>query len=231
MPFVPLCFFVVQNQKNITHKKLYLSNKNMKIICIGRNYVDHILELNNVVDRGRPVVFMKPDTALLTDGKPFYYPEWTKDLHYELEIVLRICKNGRHIQPEFAHTYFDQLTVGIDFTARDLQEQLKAKGQPWELAKSFDHAAVIGQMRPTSQYDLAHLEFELTQNDKIVQQGDSRLMLFDFVTIICFVSQYFTLKTGDLIFTGTPAGVGAVQIGDQLHGTLQGETLLTCAVL
>ncbi len=202
----------------------------MKILCIGRNYAEHARELGNPVERGRPVVFMKPDTALLTEGKPFYYPEWTKNLHYELEIVLRICKNGRHIQPEFAHTYFDQLTVGIDFTARDWQDELKAKGQPWELAKAFDHSAVIGQFRPTNNYDLTHLDFQLWLNEQLVQQGDSRLMLFDFATIISFVSQFFTLRTGDLIFTGTPAGVGAVKIGDQLRGTLQAETLLSFAV-
>ncbi|PSR14184.1 MAG: 2-hydroxyhepta-2,4-diene-1,7-dioate isomerase [Bacteroidetes bacterium] len=192
----------------------------MKIICIGRNYAEHARELNNDIP-DQPVVFMKPASALLVGRKPFYYPEFTKDLHFETEIVLKIGKNGRHVQPEFALEYIEEISLGIDFTARDIQSQLKAKGQPWELAKAFDGSAVIGDFVSLDQLPgLSNIEFYLEKNGKQVQHGFSKDMLFSFADIICFVSQYFKLQMGDYIYTGTPAGVGPVQPGDELRGFL-----------
>lgn len=192
----------------------------MKIICIGRNYAEHARELGNVVPE-QPVVFLKPATAMLVNGKPLYYPSFTQDLHYELEVVLKVAKNGRHVQPEFAAGYYEEIGLGIDFTARDLQQTLKSKGQPWELAKAFDGSAVIGDFVPLSELpDPANIEFQLTKNGEVVQHGFTRDVLFSFEDIIVFVSQYFKLQMGDLIFTGTPAGVGPVTIGDQLEGWL-----------
>ena len=206
----------------------------MKIICIGRNYAEHAKELNNPVP-SRPVVFMKPASALLVNDKPFYYPEFTQDIHHELELVLKIGKNGRHVQPEFALDYIQEIGLGIDFTARDLQSELKAKGQPWELAKGFDGSAVLGRfVTPNELPGLSNLEFYLEKNGERVQHGFSKDMLFSFQDIICFVSQYFKLQMGDLIYTGTPAGVGPVAIGDELRGFLMTpggpQELLRCDV-
>lgn len=196
----------------------------MKIICIGRNYAEHAKELNNPVP-DQPVVFMKPASALLVNRKPLYYPEFTKDLHYEAELVLKIGKNGRHIQPEFALDYIQEVGVGIDFTARDIQAQLKAKGQPWELAKGFDGSAVIGDFVDVAQLPgLSNIEFYLEKNGQRVQHGHTKDMLFSFEDILCFVSQYFKLQMGDLIYTGTPAGVGPVQVGDTLRGYIVTRT-------
>lgn len=200
----------------------------MNIICIGRNYAEHAAELKNAVP-DRPVVFMKPPSALLVNNKPFYYPDFTKDLHYECEIVLKICKNGRHVQKEFAASYFDQLGLGIDLTARDLQSELKKKGHPWEIAKGFDHSAVLGKMVKKEMVNTSNVEFKLMKNDLVVQHGFSREMLFSFEDIICYVSQYFKLHIGDYIFTGTPKGVGPVTIGDIFKGVLmtkEGEKTL-----
>lgn len=205
----------------------------MKIICIGRNYVDHAKELNNPVP-DRPVVFMKPPSALLVNDKPLYYPDFTRELHYEVELVLKICKNGRHVQPEFAEDYFQEMALGIDFTARDLQNDLKSKGQPWELAKGFDGSAALSGFVPLHKLNRHSIGFSLRKNGKVVQKGNSRDMIFSFTDIIVFVSQYIKLQMGDLIFTGTPAGVGPVKIGDQLQGSLEGKDqvfdLLSCAI-
>ncbi|MCX6197923.1 MAG: fumarylacetoacetate hydrolase family protein [Bacteroidetes bacterium] len=192
----------------------------MKIICIGRNYSEHAKELKNEIP-DKPVVFLKPQTALLKDNKPFYYPEWTKDLHYETELVLKICKQGKYIDEKFARKYFDEVTVGIDFTARDLQSQQKAKGLPWEIAKAFDNSAVIGEFRKANGSD--GFNFCMKLNGTEVQKGNTNDMMFSFEKIIVYASQFFTLQTGDMIFTGTPAGVGAVKIGDRLEGFLETE--------
>jgi 2-keto-4-pentenoate hydratase/2-oxohepta-3-ene-1,7-dioic acid hydratase in catechol pathway len=198
----------------------------MKIFCIGRNYVDHISELNNEIPEA-PVVFMKPQTALLTGNKPFYYPNFTKNLHYECEIVLRICKNGRSVQEKFANTYYDAVTVGIDFTARDLQDHQKAGRLPWEIAKAFDHSAVIGQWKEINEDDKkTPMQFSLQKNNELVQSGHSGQMMYNFDRIIAYISIYFSLNTGDLIFTGTPKGVGPVQIGDVLSAKLADTELL-----
>lgn len=191
----------------------------MKILCIGRNYEEHARELNNPVPEC-PVVFMKPASAMLVGGKPFYYPEFTKDLHYEGEIVLKIAKNGRHVQREFARDYFNEIAFGIDFTARDLQSELKKKGHPWELAKAFDGSAVLSEFIPLDRVDRDAIEFQLSKNGEVVQHGNTRDMIFSFEDIIVFVSQYFKLLMGDLIFTGTPAGVGPVVPGDTLDGSI-----------
>jgi 2-keto-4-pentenoate hydratase/2-oxohepta-3-ene-1,7-dioic acid hydratase in catechol pathway len=206
----------------------------MKIICIGRNYADHAKELNNAVP-SRPVVFMKPPSALLREGKPFYHPEFSNDIHHELEIVLKVVKNGRYVQPEFASSYYQQIGLGIDFTARDLQSELKEKGHPWEIAKGFDHSAVIGDFVDIGTIeDKKNIEFYLHKNGERVQHGFTKDLLFPFDDIIVYVSQFFRLQMGDLIFTGTPAGVSAVKIGDQLEGflvTKGGEKkLLRCAI-
>lgn len=205
----------------------------MKIICIGRNYAEHARELNNPVPE-QPVVFMKPASALLVNNKPLYYPEFTKDLHYELELVVKIARNGKHVQPEFAADYYQEVALGIDFTARDLQSELKAAGKPWELAKGFDGSAALSPFVPLAQLNHKAMEFELWKNAERVQHGNSKDMLFRIEEIIVFVSQYFKLQMGDLIFTGTPAGVGSVQIGDVLRGRLHTRTgvidLLECAI-
>jgi 2-keto-4-pentenoate hydratase/2-oxohepta-3-ene-1,7-dioic acid hydratase in catechol pathway len=195
----------------------------MKIICIGRNYADHAKELNNAVPE-KPVWFMKPDTALLKDNAPFYYPEFTKDLHYECELVLRVGKAGRHIDEAFASGYIDQLSLGIDFTARDVQDEKKKKGLPWEEAKAFDGSAVLGKLLPAAQFPLPLL-FTLEKNGETVQYGNTEHMLFSPEKILAYVSQFVTLKVGDLIYTGTPAGVGPVKIGDCLRGKI-GEDVL-----
>ena len=202
----------------------------MKIICIGRNYVDHIEELQNERP-AEPVVFMKPDSAILLKQHPFVIPEFSEDIHHEIEIIVKISKVGKYIEPKFAHKYYDEISVGIDFTARDLQAKLKAKGLPWEKAKAFDGSAVIGDFLPKEQFSsLENITFELTNNDKSVQIGDSSLMLWNIDELISHVSQYFTLKIGDIIFTGTPAGVAAVQPDDVLEGFLEGHKLFRIQV-
>ena len=197
----------------------------MKIICIGRNYAEHAKEMKSEVPT-EPVFFMKPDTALLKDNEPFYFPDFTKDLHHEIEVVLKISKVGKHIAEAFAHKYYEELSLGIDFTARDLQAQCKAKGLPWEKAKSFDGSAPIGKFVKKSELgDLHNLHFDLSINNELRQKGNTNDLLFSFDKVIAYVSQFVTLKVGDLIYTGTPEGVGPVAIGDKLKGTLNGEEL------
>jgi acylpyruvate hydrolase len=198
----------------------------MKIIAIGRNYAAHAKELNNPVPT-TPVIFMKPDTAVLKDNKPFYIPDFSSDIHYELEVVLKIAKEGKHIQEKFAANYYEEIGLGIDFTARDIQSRHKEKGLPWELAKSFDNSAAISAFIPkTSLENIYDFDFELKINEEIRQKGNTKNLLFSFEKIIEFVSQYITLKKGDLIFTGTPEGVGQVLAGDHLEAWLNGEKLL-----
>ncbi|WP_129717783.1 fumarylacetoacetate hydrolase family protein [Pedobacter sp. SYP-B3415] len=202
----------------------------MKIIAIGRNYAEHARELNNPVPTV-PVIFLKPDTAVLKDNRPFYLPDFSDDVHYELEVVLKVCKEGKHIAEKFASSYYDEIGLGVDFTARDLQSKHKEKGLPWELAKAFDNSAPVSRFLPKTEFsDLYQLQFELEVNGEIRQHGDTSLLLFSFEQIISFVSKYITMKKGDLIFTGTPAGVGRVQAGDQLKGRLMGHELLNFAV-
>ena len=202
----------------------------MKIIAVGRNYVDHAKELNNPVPE-KPVIFMKPDTAVLKDNKDFYFPEFSKDVHYEVEVVIRICNEGKHVNKKFAHKYYDAVGLGIDFTARDVQADHKAKGLPWELAKSFDHSAVISELIPKSEFtDLNALSFSLNKNQETVQQGNTKDMIFGYDDLIVFISQFITLRKGDLIYTGTPVGVGPVQIGDKLEGFLEGKSMFTCHI-
>lgn len=198
----------------------------MKIICIGRNYAAHIEELKNETP-GNPVVFLKPDTALLKNGAAFFYPDFSKNIHHEAELVLKISKEGKYIQKQFAHRYFEEIGLGIDFTARDLQDQCKAKGLPWEIAKGFNGSAPIGDFLPVTEFkDMKDIDFHLTINGETRQKGNTGMMLFDFGTIIEYVSQFFTLKKGDLIYTGTPAGVGPVQIGDHLVGYIGTQKML-----
>jgi len=198
----------------------------MKIICIGRNYAEHAKELNNEVP-DEPVIFMKPKNALLIPDKPLYYPEFTDDLQYECELVVKIHKNGKYIQERFARKYYNETSVGLDFTARDLQQRQKAKGLPWEIAKSFDASAAVGSfITLTPDVDLNNIDFELKLNDETVQHGNSRDMIFSINKIIEHVSKYFTLNIGDLIFTGTPAGVGSLTVYDKLEGYINGEKLL-----
>jgi len=199
----------------------------MKIICIGRNYVAHAEELKNEIPE-EPVLFMKPDSSLLRNNDPFYIPEWTKEVHHEIELVIKISRIGKNIEKRFAHRYFDEIGIGIDFTARDVQQKLKEKGLPWEKAKAFDQAAVISTVfiDKTVIPDQHKISFKLLINDKVVQVGNSELMIFSFEEIISNVSKYVTLKIGDLIYTGTPAGVGPVKIGDHLEGFLEDKKLL-----
>lgn len=201
----------------------------MKIICVGRNYSEHARELNNAVPEA-PMLFMKPETAVLQEGKPFYYPEFSKNIHYELEIVLRICKTAKCVGKEFAANYYDRIALGLDFTARDLQDQLKLKGHPWEIAKGFDGSAVIGSWLPIDAYKNRNIDFKLLKNGVLAQEGHSDDMIFDFDTLVSYASQFFTLKQGDLIFTGTPAGVGPIQIGDLLEGLLEDKPVLKCQI-
>jgi 2-keto-4-pentenoate hydratase/2-oxohepta-3-ene-1,7-dioic acid hydratase in catechol pathway len=199
----------------------------MKIICIGRNYVAHINELENEIP-DEPVFFMKPDSSLLRNNDPFYIPDWTNEVHHEIELVIKINRIGKNIEKRFANRYYDEVGLGIDFTARDVQNKLKAKGLPWEKAKAFDNAAVLGNtfFKKTDLMDPEAISFKLDINGKTVQVGNSQLMLFGFDAIIEQVSKYVTLKIGDLIYTGTPAGVGPVKIGDHLEGYFEGEKLL-----
>lgn len=202
----------------------------MKIICIGRNYTNHIEELQNERPT-EPVVFMKPDSAVLLKQHPFVIPEFSEDIHHEIELIVKINKVGKYIDPKFAHKYYDEISVGIDFTARDLQEKLKQKGLPWEKAKAFDGSAVIGDFLPKTQFSsLENITFELTNNSKTVQKGSSNMMLWKIDELISYVSQYFTLKIGDIIFTGTPEGVAAVKPDDVLEGFLEGKKLFRIQV-
>jgi 2-keto-4-pentenoate hydratase/2-oxohepta-3-ene-1,7-dioic acid hydratase in catechol pathway len=198
----------------------------MKIICIGRNYVAHAKELNNDVPTS-PVFFMKPDSALVISNRPFFYPDFSNDVHHELEVVIRIDRLGRSIEEKYASRYFSEIGLGVDFTARDLQAQQKAKGLPWEIAKGFDYSAPISEFFPISKFkDIHNLGFRLDINGKTVQDGNTNLMIFSFENIIAYVSRFMTLKTGDLIYTGTPAGVGPVAINDRLEAYLEGEKLM-----
>ena len=202
----------------------------MKIICIGRNYTDHIAELENEKPEN-PVVFLKPDTAILLKGQPFFIPDFSQDVHHEVEVLVRINRIGKHIQPKFAHKYYDEIGLGVDFTARDLQAQLKAKGLPWEKAKGFDGAAVVGKwVAKTELPQVDELQFSLRKNGETVQAGNTALMLWKIDELIAYVSQFFTLKIGDIIFTGTPAGVGPVAINDVLVGELEGRELFNIKV-
>ena len=201
----------------------------MKIICIGRNYAEHAKELGNEIPEN-PVIFMKPDTAVLKKGSDFYIPEISDDVHYELEVVLKISKGGKYIQKENAPKHYDEIALGIDFTARDLQFQLKGKGLPWELAKGFDGSAVVSDFFPKENFDLKNLNFQLQKNKEIVQDGNTNLMMFSPDDIIAFVSQYFTLRVGDLIFTGTPKGVGKVSENDELEMFLEGEKVYSLRI-
>ena len=197
----------------------------MKIIAIGRNYTEHAKELNNPVPE-QPVIFLKPDTAVLKDNRDFYYPAFSQNIHHEVEVVLRICKEGKHIGAKFAHTYYDAVGLGVDFTARDVQQRHKEKSLPWELAKAFDGSAPVSEMFPKDTLgDLYNLRFRLDKNGETVQQGTTADLIFSFEDILVFVSQYITLRKGDLIFTGTPAGVGPVAIGDYLEGFIGNQRM------
>jgi len=202
----------------------------MKIICIGRNYADHAKEMNAPTPEF-PLFFLKPDSAIHPKRTPFYYPEFTKDLHYECEVIVRINKLGKNIHRKFAHTYYDEIGVGIDFTARDLQEECKAKGLPWERAKAFDGSAILSEKYITkSELDLDNISFSLYKNDQLVQQGNTKDFIFSIDTIISYVSQFMTLKFGDILFTGTPAGVGPVKIGDTLTGFIGEKEMYTLRI-
>lgn len=198
----------------------------MKIICIGRNYIDHAKELNNPVP-AKPVFFMKPDTALLLKHNPFFYPDFSKNIHYETELVIKIDKNGRHIDEKFAYKYYNEIGIGIDFTARDLQAEAKKKGLPWEIAKAFDQSAPIGKFLPKNRFaSMKNINFSLKINGELRQQGNSGDMIFTFDQVIAYVSQFVTLRTGDLIFTGTPQGVGPTKVDDHFEAFIENEKLL-----
>ena len=196
----------------------------MKIICIGRNYTKHIEELDNEKPK-EPVIFMKPDSAVLLKNNPFIIPPFSQDIHYEVELLVKINRIGKFIDQKLAHKYYDEIGLGIDFTARDLQSKLKEKGLPWEKAKAFDGSAVIGKFYNKSALDLENIKFQLLKNGQVVQDGESSHMLWKIDELIAYVSQYFTLKIGDVIFTGTPAGVGPVEPNDQLKGMLEGKEM------
>ena len=202
----------------------------MKIICVGRNYADHSRELGNDIP-DEPVIFMKPKSALLQSHTPFYYPEFTNELHYECELVLRVCKNGKYIQERHASNYYNGITVGIDFTARDIQDELKKKGLPWEKAKAFDNSAALGKFIDiTPDFNPKNINFCLYKNKELVQQGNSGQMIFPFDSIVEHISNYFSLNIGDLIFTGTPAGVGECVVGDELEAFIEEQKLLSLEV-
>ena len=202
----------------------------MKIICIGRNYTDHIAELDNERPE-HPIIFLKPDTAILLKKQPFFIPDFSNDVHHEVEILVKICKVGKHIDSKFAHKYYDEIGLGIDFTARDLQKELKAKGLPWEKAKSFDGAAVVSTFISKDAFrDVNAIEFSLQKNEKVVQKGNTELMLWKIDALIEYVSKYFTLKIGDIIFTGTPSGVAKVNPNDILTGFIEDKQMFTVKV-
>lgn len=199
----------------------------MKIICIGRNYAEHAKEMNAAVPT-EPVFFLKPDTAIIKDNQPFYYPDFSKEIHHEVELVLKINKPGKNIDAQFAHKYYDEIGIGIDFTARDIQAKCKEKGLPWEKAKAFDGSAPIGKFVDKKKFnEQNNIHFHLNINGKLVQKGNTSDLLFSFDAVIAYVSKFFTLKTGDLIFTGTPEGVGPIAIGDKLEAYIENENLLT----
>jgi len=201
----------------------------MKIFCIGRNYALHAKELGNKIPT-KPLVFMKPPTAALRDDRAFYYPEFTENLHYEVEVVLKICKNGKHIQKAFADDYFQEIGLGIDFTARDVQSTCKEKGHPWEIAKGFDHSAVVGKFIPKDAFTMDNISFRLEKNDQTVQTGNTKDLIFNFNTLICYISTIFTLQKGDYIYTGTPAGVGPTVQGDVLKGFIEDRKMFECEI-
>ncbi|WP_418509654.1 fumarylacetoacetate hydrolase family protein [Corallibacter sp.] len=202
----------------------------MKLICIGRNYTEHIKELENEKPSD-PVVFLKPDTAILLKKQPFFIPDFSNDVHHEVEVLVKINKVGKYIDKKFAHKYYDEVGLGIDFTARDLQSKLKEKGLPWEKAKAFDGAAVVGKWVSKSDFsDINQLNFSLEKNEKVVQTGNTSHMLWKIDEIIEYVSKYFTLKIGDIIFTGTPAGVGRVDANDKLRGFLENKEMFSITV-
>ncbi len=201
----------------------------MKIFCVGRNYSEHAKELGNAIPQN-PVIFSKPDTALIKNGEPFYIPDFSKDIHHEAELVIKICKTGKNIAEKFASSYYKEIGFGIDFTARDVQNSLKEKGLPWELAKGFDGSAPLGNFIPVNELNISDINFYLKKNGTIVQQGNSNQMLFSFNKIISFLSQYFTLKQGDLIYTGTPSGVGSIAQGDKLEGYMEDKLSFTCEI-
>ena len=202
----------------------------MKILAIGRNYAAHIAELNNERP-AEPVVFMKPDTALLEKDAPFYYPDFSTDIHFEVELLLKISRTGKYIQEKFAHKYYEQVGIGIDFTARDLQQKAKEKGLPWLLAKGFNGSAPVSGFQPKEDFgNLQDLNFSLKVDDAVRQKGNTRLMLFSFDEIVAYLSRFFTLKRGDIIFTGTPSGVGAIQPGNVLTAYIEDQKLLTCEI-
>jgi len=202
----------------------------MKIICIGRNYNEHIKELANERP-DEPVVFIKPDSSVLPKEQDFYIPDFTQDVHYEVEVLVKICKVGKHIAERFAHKYYNEIGLGIDFTARDLQSKLKQKGLPWEKAKGFDGSAVIGKWLPKSNFkDLNDLKFSLLKNNELVQEGNTGFMLWKIDELVAHVSKYFTLKKGDVLFTGTPSGVGQIATNDYLSGKLEGQELFTVKI-
>jgi len=202
----------------------------MKIICIGRNYAEHAKEMKAETPT-EPVFFMKPESAIVRNGDPFFYPDFSKEVHHEVEIILRVCKNGKNVQKKFAHTYYDAIAIGIDFTARDLQAQCKAKGLPWEKAKAFDGSAPMGEFMPLSHFkDIHNLNFNLDINGKTVQKGNTKDLIFSYDTVIEYISRFVTLKMGDLIYTGTPEGVGPVTIGDKMEAFIEGEKLFSCSV-
>lgn len=202
----------------------------MKILAIGRNYAAHIEELNNERPT-EPVVFMKPDTALLENDDPFYYPDFSTDIHFEVELLLKISRTGKYVQEKFAHKYYDEVGIGIDFTARDLQQKAKEKGLPWLLAKGFNGSAPVSGFQPKENFgNLQYLNFSLNVDDTVRQKGNTRLMLFSFDEIVAYLSRFFTLKRGDIIFTGTPQGVGAIQPGNVLTAYIEDQKLLTCEI-
>ena len=198
----------------------------MKILAIGRNYVEHIEELNNEKP-DEPVIFTKPDTALVRNNQPFYFPSFSTDIHYEVELVLRLCKMGKNIKEKFAHSYYDAIGLGIDFTARDLQSKAKTKGLPWALAKGFDGSAPVSNFLPIGDFkDIYNINFSLTVDGELKQHGNSALMLFNFNHIVSYISRFITLRSGDLIFTGTPKGVGPIKVGNKLEGYIEDKKLL-----
>jgi 2-keto-4-pentenoate hydratase/2-oxohepta-3-ene-1,7-dioic acid hydratase in catechol pathway len=202
----------------------------MKILAIGRNYVDHIHELNNEVP-DEPVIFFKPDTAVLKDNAPFYHPEFSSNIHFEVEVILQINREGKYIQEKHAMDYVDGIGIGIDLTARDLQQKAKEKGLPWALAKGFNGSAPVSGFLPPNQFkDLNNLNFSLTVDGVLKQEGNTNLMIYNFESIIAYVSRFITLKKGDIIFTGTPKGVGKIEIGNKLEGFLEGQKVLECEI-
>ena len=202
----------------------------MKIFCIGRNYINHAKELGNEVPT-EPLIFMKPPTALLINNKPFYYPDFTKKIHYECELVVKIGRNGKNIDEKFAHTYIKEISLGIDFTARDIQEKLKAKGHPWEIAKGFNGSAVIGNFTSADKFkDVNNINFHLLLNNNKVQLANTKEMIFKVEKLITHISKYFLIHQGDYIYTGTPAGVGEIKIGDKLEGFIEEEKIFQCRI-